>query len=38
MVVQDGNITSFYAKEPLTTADWDWRELIYQMALDYRKC
>lgn len=27
----------YYAKEPYTSDDCDWRELIYQMALDYRK-
>lgn len=30
--------TDFYAKLPFTTETWDWRELIYQMALDFRKC
>ena len=30
-------ITSYYAKDPFTSKDYDWRELIYQMALDYRK-
>ena len=36
--VEDGEITSYYATESLTSDKWDWRELIYQMALDYRKC
>ena len=36
--VKDGEITSYYATESLTSDKWDWRELIYQMALDYRKC
>jgi hypothetical protein len=27
---------AFDGKE-YTTDDWDWREIIYQMALDYRK-
>lgn len=35
---EDGEITSYYAAESLTSDKWDWRELIYQMALDYRKC
>ena len=30
-------ITSYYAENPFTTNEYDWRELIYQMALDYRK-
>ena len=36
--VKDGEITSYYAAESLTSDKWNWRELIYQMALDYRKC
>ena len=36
--VKNGEITSYYATESLTSDKWDWRELIYQMALDYRKC
>ena len=36
--VENGEITSYYATESLTSDKWDWRELIYQMALDYRKC
>lgn len=30
-------ITNYYIKNAFTVEDWDWRELIYQMALDYRK-
>ena len=36
--VVDGEITSYYATDTLQSEGWDWRELIYQMALDYRKC
>lgn len=36
--VENGEITSYYATESLSSDKWDWRELIYQMALDYRKC
>ena len=31
------DITSYYALYPFTSQDYDWRELIFQMALDYRK-
>ena len=31
------NIHYYYAKYPYTIDNCDWRELIYQMALDYRK-
>ena len=30
-------ITNYYIKNPLTSNEYDWRELIYQMALDFRK-
>lgn len=37
----ENGITSSYFKSSLFTisgADYDWREIIYQMALDYYKC
>ena len=30
-------ITEYYAIQPFTSENYDWRELIYQMALDYRQ-
>ena len=30
-------ITNFYTSIPFTADQFDWRELIYQMALDFRK-
>jgi hypothetical protein len=32
------NYTYYYLDHLFTTQDWDWRELIYQMASDYYKC
>ena len=31
------SVIEYFIKHPFTTETWDWRELIYQMALDYRK-